>query len=45
MEKRRNETRQLIGYVSYENDLDPWLTLKQNISFNANLYSVENSIF
>ena len=45
MEKRRNETRELIGYVSYENDLDPWLTLKQNISFKANLYSVENSIF
>ena len=45
MEKRRNETRKLIGYVSYENDLDPWLTLKQNISFNANLYSVENRIF
>ena len=45
MEKRRNETRQLIGYVSYENDLDPWLTLKQNISFNANLYSVKNRIF
>ena len=45
MEKRRNETRKLIGYVSYENDLDPWLTLKQNISFNANLYSVENGIF
>ena len=45
MEKRRNETRQLIGYVSYENDLDPWLTLKQNISFNANLYSVENRVF
>ena len=45
MEKRRNETRKLIGYVSYENDLDPWLTLKQNISFNANLYSVENRVF
>ena len=45
MEKRRNETRKLIGYVSYENDLDPWLTLKQNISFNATLYSVENRIF
>ena len=40
MEKRRNETRQLIGYVPYENDLDPWLTLEQNIRFNANLYSV-----
>ena len=45
MEKRRNETRKLIGYVSYENDLDPWLTLKQNISFSANLYSVENRVF
>ena len=41
MEKRRNETRQLIGYVPYENDLDPWLTLEQNIRFNANLYSVD----
>ena len=27
MNKRRNETRKLIGYVPYENDLDPWLTL------------------
>jgi len=45
MEKRRNETRKLIGYVSHENDLDPWLTIKQNINFNANLYSVENKIF
>ena len=29
MNKRRNETRKLIGYVPYENDLDPWLTLKR----------------
>ena len=42
MNKRRNETRQLLGYVSFENDLDPWLTLKQNIEFNARLYSVQN---
>lgn len=41
MEKRRNETRQLIGYVPHENDLDPWLTLEQNIRFNADLYSVD----
>ena len=41
MAKRRNETRQLIGYVPYENDLDPWLTLEQNIRFNAELYSVD----
>ncbi|MFL2983283.1 MAG: ABC transporter ATP-binding protein [Candidatus Neomarinimicrobiota bacterium] len=45
MEKRRNDTRELIGYVSYENDLDPWLTLKQNIRFSADLYSVNKSKF
>ena len=45
MEKRRSETRKLIGYVSYENDLDPWLTIKQNIRFNANLYSVNDVLF
>ena len=45
MEKRRNDTRQLLGYVSYENDLDPWLTLEQNIKFNANLYSVESETY
>ena len=45
MEKRRSETRKLIGYVSYENDLDPWLTIKQNIRFNANLYSVNDILF
>ena len=43
MNKRRNETRKLLGYVSFENDLDPWLTLKQNIEFNASLYSVQKS--
>ena len=41
MEKRRRETRQLIGYVPHENDLDPWLTLEQNIRFTANLYRVD----
>ena len=41
MNKRRNETRKLLGYVSFENDLDPWLTLRQNIEFNARLYSVQ----
>ena len=35
IQKRRNETRKLIGYVPYENDLDPWLTIEQNIRFNA----------
>ena len=41
MNKRRNETRKLLGYVAFENDLDPWLTLRQNIDFNARLYSVQ----
>ena len=45
MNKRRSETRKLLGYVSFENDLDPWLTLQQNIEFNARLYSVEKSVF
>ena len=45
IEKRRNETRKLIGYVPYENDLDPWLTIEQNIRFNANLYSISNKIY
>ena len=40
MHKRRNETRKIIGYVPHENDLDPWLTLEQNIRFNANLFSI-----
>ena len=45
MNKRRSETRELLGYVAFENDLDPWLTLQQNIEFNARLYSVEKSVF
>ena len=44
MNKRRNETRKLIGYVPYENDLDPWLTLEENILFNAELFNVESDI-
>ena len=40
MKKRREETRKLIGYVPYESNLDPWLTIEQNIRFNANLYEV-----
>ena len=44
MDKRRRETRKLIGFVPHENDLDPWLTLEQNIRFTANLYEVNNDI-
>ena len=28
---------------SFENDLDPWLTIEQNIKFNAMLYSVKST--
>ena len=40
MNKRRNETRKLVGYVPDTTDLDPWLTLRQNILFTANLFHV-----
>ena len=43
MEKRRSETRQLVGYVPHENDLDPWLTIEQNIRFSGLLYGVKKS--
>lgn len=38
--KRRRATRRMIGYVPYEIDLDPWLTVEQNIAFMAALYGV-----
>lgn len=37
-DKRRLETRQTVGYVPHDIDLDPWLTLEQNIHFDALLY-------
>ena len=40
MQKRRNKTRQLIGFVPHETDLDPWLTIEQNIRFSSLLYRV-----
>ena len=45
MQKRRNDTRGSIGYVSYTSDLDPSLTIEQNIKFNANLYSVNDDLY
>ena len=41
MNKRRRETQKLIGYVPYESNLDPWLTLRQNIIFNAKLFGIK----
>lgn len=39
--KRRSEIRKLIGYVPFENDMDPWLTAEQNINFINNFYRVD----
>jgi len=44
MNKRRKETRKLIGYVAHENDLDPWLTLEENILFNVELFKIDKNI-
>ena len=44
MQKRRRETRRLIGYVCHESDLDPWLTLRQNILFTSNLYGIDQNL-
>ena len=36
---RRSEVVSKIGYMPHELDLDPWLTLEQNIRFSGLLYS------
>lgn len=41
--KRRSEIRNLIGYVPFENDMDPWLTAEQNINFINNFYRVDRN--
>ena len=41
--KRRKDIRHMIGYVSLEPDMDPWLTLEQNMRFNGLLYGIDNS--
>lgn len=38
--KRRSEIRKLIGYVPFENDMDPWLTAEQNINFINSFYRI-----
>ena len=42
MNKRRIDTRHLVGYVPDATDLDPWLTLRQNILFTANLFNISS---
>ena len=41
--KRQSEIRNLIGYVPFENDMDPWLTAEQNISFINSFYNVNKN--
>ena len=45
MQKRKKKTRQLIGFVPHETDLDPWLTLEQNIRFSSLLYNVNDYVY
>ena len=40
MQKRKRKTRKLVGFVPHETDLDPWLTIGQNIRFSSFLYGV-----
>ena len=42
--KRRTEVTSKIGYIPHELDLDPWLTLEQNIRFSGLLYSISLEI-
>ena len=42
MQKRRSKTRQMIGFVPHETDLDPWLSLEQNIKFSSLLFNVSD---
>jgi ABC-2 type transport system ATP-binding protein len=41
--KRRPDTSRLIGYVPFENDLDPWLTIEQNCRFMGYLYGLNDA--
>ena len=41
-QKRRIEARKLLGFVPHENDLDPDLTLAQNIKFHGHLFGIND---
>ena len=43
-QKRRLETLSSIGFVPHEIDLDPWLTLEENIRFMGMMYQVDIEI-
>ncbi len=40
-EKRRIETRQTVAFIPHDIDLDPWLTLEQNIQFVFLIVEIE----
>jgi len=42
--KRRTEVRKMIGYVPLQSDMDPWLTLEQNIRFIGSLYGITEDV-
>jgi len=41
LRKRRLSVISSIGFVSHEIDLDPWLTLEQNVRFMGFMYGVD----
>ena len=43
-QKRRLEILSSIGFVPHEIDLDPWLTLEENIRFTGMMYQVDIEI-
>lgn len=42
--KRQSDIRKFIGYVPFQNDMDPWLTAEQNIQFINNFYCLDASV-
>ena len=42
--KRRSESMLSLGFVPHELDLDPWLTLEENIRFMGMLYGVNTEM-
>ena len=43
-QKRRLEVMGSISFVPHEVDLDPWLTLEQNIQFMGKLYGLDTEL-
>ena len=43
-DKRRLETRQNVAFIPHDVDLDPWLSLEQNIYFDALLYGTHSEL-